>query len=285
MQSVLNTSTQREAHTAPSDTSVDSSIAAFATETTHDAKGVGENLSSNSGKPSSPDASMQSSSVENLDPSRDQRNAETVEQIDSYFLADAPEMDSRVQTVLRELGRFRDSRTHNRPLLLDDLKELGMVGELSEDSKFVTMSFEDCQRLVMTMRMTELILNDTVQSSRHYKIERIKSQLDAEHCANMPALLREIEKARYDLTQKHSFQSVGVFGPGMYTLGGFILFETMMITKGIDWLARLSIGPDLDTRRATLAVFSELRAAYSSERTLHELYFHHHDDKKQLEGS
>ena len=85
---------------------------------------------------------------------------------------------------------------------------------------------------------------------------------------------REIEKARHDLTQKHSFQSVGVFEPGMYTLEGFILFETMMITKGIDWLARLSIDPDLETRRATLAIFSELQAAYSSERTLHELYFH-----------
>ncbi len=56
-----------------------------------------------------------------------------------------------------------------------------------------------------------------------------------------------------------------------------------MITKGIDWLAQLSIAPDLETRRATLEVFSELQAAYSSESTLHELYFHQHDDKKQLE--
>ena len=193
-------------------------------------------------------------------------------------------MDSRAKKVLRELGRLRDSRTHNPPLLLDDLKGLGMVGELSEDSKFVTLSFEDCHRLVMTMRMTELILNDTVhQCHRHDKIARIKSQLDAEHCPDMPALLQEIEKARDDLTQKHSFQSVGVFEPRLYTLGGFILFETMMITKGIDWLSRLSIDPDLETRRATLAVFSELRAAYSSERTLHELYFRHHDDRKQLE--
>jgi hypothetical protein len=69
----------------------------------------------------------------------------------------------------------------------------------------------------------------------------------------------------------------------MYSLGGFILFETMMIAKGIDWLAHLSSAPDLETRRATLSVFSELQAAYSSERTLHELYFHQHDDKKQLE--
>ncbi len=43
------------------------------------------------------------------------------------------------------------------------------------------------------------------------------------------------------------------------------------------------MNPDLETRRATPSVFSELRAAYSSEHTLHELYFHHHDDKKQLE--
>ena len=263
MKTVLNTSTQRDTNIAPSDGSVDSSIAAFAMETTHDAKGVGGNLSSNSGKPSSPDASMQSSSVEDSDLSRDRRNAENVEQDDSYFPADTPEVNSRAKKVLHELGRFRDSRTHNPPLLLDDLKELGMVGELSEDSKFVTMSFEDCHRLVMTMRMTELILNDTVQCHRHDQIERIKSQLDAEHCPDMPALLQEIEKARNDLTQKHSFQSVGVFEPGLYTLGGFILFETMMITKGIDWLSRLSIDPDLETRRATLSVFSELRAAYS----------------------
>ena len=158
---VSNTSTQRDVNIAPSDTSVDSSIAAFAMETTHDAKGV-ENLSSNSDKPSSPDASMQSSSVEDSDLPRDQRNAETTEQNVSYFPADTPEMDSRAKKVLRELGRLRDSRTHNPPLLLDDLKELGMVGEISEDNKFVILSFEDCHRLVMTMRMTELILNDTV---------------------------------------------------------------------------------------------------------------------------
>ncbi len=152
----------------------------------------------------------------------------------SYFPADTSEVDSRAKIVLRELERFRDSRTHKPPLLLDDLKELGMVGELSEDSNFVTMSFEDCHRLVMTMRMTELISNDTVQCHRHDQIERIRSQLDAEHFPDMSTLLQEIEKARNVLTQKHSFQSVRDFEPGLYTLGGFILFETMMFTKGID---------------------------------------------------
>ena len=223
MQSDSNTSTQRNAHTPPNDTSVDSSIAAFAMEAKHDAEGVGKNLSSNNDKPPSPDASMQSSSVENTDQSRDQRNAESAELIDPLFPAEPSKFDSRAKRVLNELDRLRDSRTHNRPMLLDDLKELGMAGELSEDSKFVTMSFEDSHRLVTTMRMAELILNDTVHSDRKHKIAQIKAQLDAEHCPGMSTLLQEIERAQYDLTQKHSFQSVGVFEPGMYTLGGFIL--------------------------------------------------------------
>ena len=43
---------------------------------------------------------MQSSSVEDLDPSRDQRNAETVEQIDSYFPADTSVMDSETPELI-----------------------------------------------------------------------------------------------------------------------------------------------------------------------------------------
>ena len=93
MKNVSNTSTQRDANIAPSDASVDSSIAAFAM---HDAKGVGE-LSSNSDKPSSPAASMQSSSVEDSDLPRDQRNAETTEQNVSCFPANTPELDSRAK--------------------------------------------------------------------------------------------------------------------------------------------------------------------------------------------
>jgi hypothetical protein len=140
MQSGSNTSTQRNAHTNSNDSSVNSSIAAFATEAKHDAKGVGGNLSFNNDKSSSPDTSMQFSSVEDSDLSRDQCNAETVEQISPSFHADSSESDSRTKKVLKDLGRYRDSRTHNPPLLLDDLKELGMAGDLSEDSRFVNMT-------------------------------------------------------------------------------------------------------------------------------------------------
>ena len=227
MQPDSNTSIQRDAHTNPNDTSVDSSIAAFATETKHDVKDVGENLSFNNDKPPSPDVSMQSSSVEGSDLSHDQRNADAVEQINPFLPADSAEMDSRASRVINNLGQYQNSRTHHPSLLLEDLKELGMVGELSENNKFVTTSFEDLHRLVTTMKMAELILNDTVQSERKAKIDQIKVQLDAEHCPNMEALLREMEKARHDLTPKHSFQSVGVFEPGMFSLRGFILFETM----------------------------------------------------------
>ena len=116
----------------------------------------------------SPDVSMQSSSVEKSDLSHNQHNAEA-EQIDSSFPADYSGTNSRIKGVLKELGRYQDSRTHNPPLLLDDLTELGMVGELSEDNKFITMSFEDVHRLVTTMKMTELILNDCVHFDRKEK--------------------------------------------------------------------------------------------------------------------
>jgi hypothetical protein len=113
--------------------------------------------------------------------------------------------------------------------------------------------------------------------------EIIKTQLDAEHCPNMAALLTEFHKAKDALTQKHSFRSIGAFDADAYNLEGLIIFETMMLTRAIDWVARLSIDPRAEIRRGTIAVFSELQSAYTSQRTLHELYFHQHDDKKLLE--
>jgi hypothetical protein len=96
-------------------------------------------------------------------------------------------------------------------------------------------------------------------------------------------LLVELERAKYELTQKHSFQSMGAFEGISCTLEGSILFETLLISRAMNWLATLSIDPDLEVRRGTLSAFSELRAAYSSQKMLHELHFHLHDDKKLLE--
>jgi hypothetical protein len=109
------------------------------------------------------------------------------------------------------------------------------------------------------------------------------TQLDAEHCPNMPALLVELERAKQALTQKHSFHSIGAFEAYAHDFEGDILLETMMIARAVTWLAKLFIDPNAETRRGTLSVFSELRATYSSQRTLHELYIHHHDEKRLLE--
>ncbi len=50
-------------------------------------------------------------------------------------------------------------------------------------------SFEDVHRLVMTMKMTELILNDRVQVNRKANIARIKAQLELDaDCPNVTAL-------------------------------------------------------------------------------------------------
>jgi hypothetical protein len=45
-------------------------------------------------------------------------------------------------------------------------------------------------------------------------------------------------------------------------LEGVIYFETLLLARTIDWLATLSIDPDSETRRGTLAVFAELQAVY-----------------------
>ena len=204
-------------------------------------------------------------------------------QTGTVFPMDTHETDARAKKVLTDLQREQQSRLQNPSLLVDDLKELGMYGELSDDSNYINMPFEDVHRLVMTMRMAELILNDRVHSNRKHKMAQIKAQLDADCGHNTSALLAEFHKAKHALTQKHSFRSVGAFEPDAYNLEGLIIFESMMLARAIDWIALLSIDPAAEIRRGTIAVFSELQSAYTSQRTLHELYFHQHDDKKLLE--
>ncbi len=80
--------------------------------------------------------------------------------------------------------------------------------------------------------------------------------------SNRPTLLVELEKAKRALTQKYSFHSVGAFDAQAYDLEGIILFETLLITQAVDWLAKLSIDPNSEIRRSTLSVFSKLQAAY-----------------------
>jgi hypothetical protein len=99
----------------------------------------------------------------------------------------------------------------------------------------------------------------------------------------MSALLIELERAKQALALKHSFQSIGAFDAYAHDFEGDILLETTVIATAVTWLAMLFIDPDAETRRGTLSVFSEFRAAYSTQRTLHELYFHHHDEKQLLE--
>ncbi len=84
---------------------------------------------------------------------------------ESIFPTNSHESDKTAKMLLTGLHREANSRIQNHALLLEDLKELGMAGELSDDSQFVTMPFEDVHRLVTTMRMAEIILNERVQNN------------------------------------------------------------------------------------------------------------------------
>ncbi len=88
----------------------------------------------------------------------------------SIFLTNSHESDKTVKKLLTGLHREANSRFQDRSLLLEDLKDrsllledlkgLGMAGDFSDDSQFVTMPFEDVHRLVTTMRIAEIILNE-----------------------------------------------------------------------------------------------------------------------------
>jgi hypothetical protein len=156
---------------------------------------------------------------------------------------DCQETDDSAKMILKNLQRDRESRVQNHSLIIDDLKELGMFGELSEDHDYINMSFEDVHRLVTTMKMVNVILNERVQARWQAKLDDIKSQLDAKHCPNMQALFVELDRAKYELTQNLSFQSMGDFEGISSTLEGFILFETLLILRAMDWLASLSLDP------------------------------------------
>jgi hypothetical protein len=93
--------------------------------------------------------------------------------------------DDHPQKILDNLQSGRESRIQNHSLIIDDLKELGMFGELSEDHDYVTMTFEDVHRLVTTMKMANVILNERVQVRRRAKIDEIRDQLDAENCPSL----------------------------------------------------------------------------------------------------
>ena len=198
---------------------------------------------------------------------------------------DSEETDQSAKDFFAKITRDSNKRNQNPPLLLDDLRELGMYGKLSEDQRHITMPFEDVHRLVTTMRMTEVILNERIQNKRKAKLEFLTSHLNTTDCNDMPALLAELERTKAALKQKYSFQQVGMFGDEpVIDLEGIIHFETLLLARAIDWLATLSIDPDSEARRGTLSVFSELKAAYSTQSSLYELYFHQYDDKKVLEN-
>ena len=148
--------------------------------------------------------------------------------------SDSHETDQNAESFRTKIARDSKKRKENPPLLLDDLRELGMYGELSEDQRHITMPFEDVHRLVTTMRMTEVILNERIQNKRKAKLEFLRSQLDASECNNMPALLTELERTKAALKQKYSFQQVGVFGnEPVIELEGIIHFETLLLARAI----------------------------------------------------
>ena len=92
----------------------------------------------------------QSSSFENMERSQDLSDDRSEDQDNQaahsgqsetfvpLVLPDCKETDDHAQKMLDNLQRGRESRIQNYSMILDDLKELGMFGDLSEDHDYVT---------------------------------------------------------------------------------------------------------------------------------------------------
>ena len=81
---------------------------------------------------------MERSQDPSNDRSKDQGKQPTRSRQDEVFVPlvppDCQETDGSAQKILENLQRTRDSRVQNHSLLIDDLKDLRMIGELSEDT-------------------------------------------------------------------------------------------------------------------------------------------------------
>ncbi len=113
------------------------------------------------------------------DPGNQAAHSDQGEAYVPFVPTNCEETDGHAQKILDNLQRGRESRIQNHSLIIDDLKELRMFDELSEDQDYVTMPFEDVHCLVTTMKMANAILNERVQVRRRAKLEHIKAQLDA----------------------------------------------------------------------------------------------------------
>ncbi len=60
----------------------------------------------------------------------------------AYFPDDSHESDENARKTQTRLARDSEKRFENPSLLLEDLKGLGMYGELSEDQSHITMPFK-----------------------------------------------------------------------------------------------------------------------------------------------
>jgi hypothetical protein len=95
----------------------------------------------------------------------------------SIFPTNSHESDKIAKNILTGLEREINSRIQDPSPLLEDLKGLGMAGNLSNDGRYLTLPFEDVHRLVTTTRMAEVILNERVQNSRKAKLLRSRLNL------------------------------------------------------------------------------------------------------------
>ena len=139
---------------------VEETNAALAKELAEDAQKERESLptsgDTNAPKvlsPKAPSVDNQTGSNVSTEPELGSDGRSLLEPAGSIFPTDSHESDKIAKKLLTSLQHEMNSRFHDRSLLLQDLQELGMVRDFSHDERYISLPYEDAQRLVTTMRM------------------------------------------------------------------------------------------------------------------------------------
>ncbi len=129
---------------------VEETNAALAKELVEDAQKERESLltsgDTNAPKvlsPKAPSVDNQTGSNVSTEPELGSDGRPLLEPAGRIFPTDSHESDKIAKKLLTGLHREANSRSQDRSLLLEDLKGLGMAGDLSDNSQCVTMPFED----------------------------------------------------------------------------------------------------------------------------------------------
>ena len=192
--------------------------------------------------------------------------------------APAPEPTPRVNAHWHRREK-RLSGEDLRTSITEFLCAKGIAFNVTDKGEFV-LAPKALKKLTVAERFTDYVINQETKSLRLKHVEECERKLASYQGSErrtgdtsaMEALLADLKVAKDEANRTYTMENIGMFeGRLPRNVSATLLHELLYLTRALRWLAKRSIDPELETRRGTIAVFSDLQSVYCSQPTLHEL--------------